>query len=150
MAISKPLEDKKVLKKNLLILIILNSSLLAFAIAYTLYFTLTEGTDIGIGCVIKDTFGFYCPGCGGSRSLRAFVTFDFLESFILYPAIPIAAVTVLSYDIRLLLTLIKKDIKYTESYKFYPFLSIPAAIILSFILKNVLLYFGIDIIGDLS
>lgn len=141
--------NEREIRKNLLLLIIINSSLLFFAIAYTTYFILTKDSPAEIKCAVKEAFGFYCPGCGGSRSLKAFLKLDFINSFILYPAIPVSAVLVLSYDIRLLLSVIKRDMRYTSNYKFYPFLLIPIVIILNYAIKNLLLYFGIDLIGDI-
>ena len=144
----KTKEEK--LRKNLLILIILNLSLISFAIIYTVYFTLTEGTDAEIGCFVREKFHIYCPGCGGSRGLREFLKFNFISSFILFPPIDISAILVLFYDARLSLSLIKKDTSYTDNYRFYPFLLIPVSLLLNFIVRNVLLiFFKIDYIGDI-
>lgn len=141
---------KKEIKKNLIIFSVMNLSLISFAVLYTLYFEITKGTPHEIVCVFKDKFGFYCPGCGGSRSLSAFLHFDLPASFIYYPAIPVSALVILSYDARLLLTVIKNNTKYTDGYRFYPFILIPITIILTFIIRNVLLFgFGIDILGDI-
>lgn len=138
------------IRKNLKILIIMNSLLLLYAIAYTLYFNLTKGSEREIVCVIKSAYGFYCPGCGGSRSLTEFMKLNFIKSFMLYPAIPISALLVLGYDARLLISVIKRDSKYTDNYRFYEFILIPIAIILTFALRNILLFgFGIDIVGDI-
>ena len=137
------------LRKNLYILIFLNLSLTIFAVAYTLYFNLTKGTEHEIKCAVQSAIGIYCPGCGGSRSLDAFLRFDFLRSLYYYPAIPVAAVLVLIYDVRLILSLVKKTTKYTSGLKFYSFISIPIIIILTFILRNILLFcFKIDTLGD--
>ena len=141
--------DKRILKKNLYILIFMNLSLILFAIAYTLYFNLTKGTEHDIKCAVQSAVGIYCPGCGGSRSLDAFLRLDFLRSFYCYPAIPVSAVLVLIYDVRLVLSLVKKNPAYTENLKFYSFILIPVVIILTFVLRNVLLYcFKIDTLGD--
>ena len=140
---------RKKLKKNLYILIILNFSLLLFAILYSLYFYFTKGTENEIKCVFKDFFGMYCPGCGGSRSLFSFITLDFLNSFRLYPPIIISAFVILDYDRRLLKTPVKKDTIYTDKFNFFTFLIIPAAIILWFFMRNfLLLVFKIDTVGD--
>lgn len=141
-------ENRKVFK-NFKILIILNSSLLLFALFYTAYFLLTKDTEREIVCAFKEVFGIYCPGCGGSRSLYFFLKFDFVNAFIYYPPIIISAITVLSYDIMLIITIIKKDTRLTDSYKFYPFLLIPISIILTFIIRLFLIHFGIDPLGDI-
>ena len=150
MKIKGPLTKEERLKKNLLILIVLNSSLILFAIIYTSYFLLTKDTDFEIRCVIKESLHIYCPGCGGSRSLSAFMRLDFINSFILYPAIPISALVVLSYDVRLILSIVKKDTSFTDKYRFFPFIIIAVSIILQFIVRNVfLIFFSVDIIGDI-
>lgn len=137
------------LKRNFYILLILNISLLLFAVFYTLYFKGTQDTENEIKCIAKNLFGIYCPGCGGSRSLYAFLSFDFITSFILYPPLIISAFVILDYDRRLIISLIKKDTKITENFKFYTFLIIPASIILWFIIRNILLLvFKIDTVGD--
>lgn len=141
---------KKEIKKNLIIFSVMNLALISFAVLYTVYFEITKDTPHEIVCVFKDKFGFYCPGCGGSRSLSAFLHFDLLTSFVYYPAIPVSALVILSYDVRLILTVVKKDTKYTDTYRFYPFILIPITIILTFLIRNILLFgFGIDILGDI-
>ena len=137
------------LKKNFLVFLILNISLIIFAVAYTSYFKATQNTENEIRCIVKNLFYIYCPGCGGSRSLCAFLSFDFVNSFILYPPIIISAAVILDYDKRLIITLIKKDTKETDNFKFYTFIIIPCAIIIWFIIRNVLLLvFKIDTVGD--
>ena len=141
-------ENRKVFK-NFKILIILNSSLLLFALFYTAYILLTTDTEREIVCAFQAVFGINCPGCGGSRSLNFFLKFDFVNAFIYYPPIIISAITVLSYDIMLIITIIKKDTRLTDSYKFYPFLLIPISIILTFIIRLFLIHFGIAPLGDI-
>jgi hypothetical protein len=143
------MKENKKLRKNLYILIFLNAALFAFAISYTVYFKETEGTGREISCIFKDTFGIYCPGCGGSRSLYYFLRLDFFRSFILYPPIIISALVVLDYDLRLSVSLIKKKTDITDRFKFYTFLLIPSSIMLTFIIRNLLLLvFKIDTVGD--
>ncbi|MBO7304537.1 MAG: DUF2752 domain-containing protein [Clostridia bacterium] len=142
--------DKRGLRKNLYILIFMNLALILFAIVYTLYFNYTKGTEHEIKCITQEKFGIYCPGCGGSRSLNAFMHLDFYKSLFYYPAIPVAAILVLTYDVQLVITLIKKDTSYTEERKFYSFILIPIVIILTFVIRNVLLFvFKIDTLGDI-
>ncbi len=142
---------EKQLKKNLLILIIMNSALILFALIYTLTVSLLSENEGESICFIQRNLHIYCPGCGGSRSLLAFLKFDLLSSFVLYPPIIISALVILDYDRRLLITLIRKDPSKTASFKFYTFLIIPASIILTFIIRNILLIcFKIDTVGDFS
>ncbi len=137
------------LKKNLIVFLILNTSLLFISSAYLIYFNLTEGTEFFPPCVFKETFNLYCPGCGGSRALRALFSLDIIKSFLYYPPLLISLCVILGYDIRLVLTLVKKNTRYTDKYRFYDFLFIPACIILTFIIRNfLLLKFGFDMLGD--
>ena len=132
--------------KSLKILIALNLSLLLLSIIYAHVFSAsTESFD----CIVKRTFSFYCPACGGSRALWELLHLRALKSFILYPPIIISSLVILSYDLRLLLSVIKNSDMYTKDYKFYPFILVPVSIILNFALRNILLLFGIDYIGDI-
>ena len=140
----------KDLRKLVFIFVILNLSLILFAVVYTVAVKSLEGTENEIKCVVQQTLHIYCPGCGGSRSLRALLSFDFLKSFTLYPPILISAVAVLDYDVRLLVALLKKKASLISSYKFKIFLIIPISIILTFLVRNLLLLgFGIDTVGDI-
>ena len=142
--------EKKVFRKNLIILIAMNLSLVVFAVVYTLIFeNSSENKGKLFGCAFKETFSLYCPGCGGSRSLSALMKFDFAESFILYPPIIISAITIFEYDVRLILSLVFKNTKFTDRYRFYTFILIPVSVFLTFIVRNLLLvFFGIDTVGD--
>ena len=145
----KGVRDINSLRKNLIILLTLNLSLLLFAAGYVIYFYLSDGESLFFECYVKERFGFYCPGCGGSRSLAAFIRLDFISSFILYPPIIISAIVIIDYDIRLIITLVKRNTEITDKFKFYTFILIPVSIILSFLIKNILLFvFRIDTIGD--
>ena len=37
--------------------------------------------DIGIPCVFHMLTGFYCPGCGATRAIRALMKFNIYEAF---------------------------------------------------------------------
>ena len=134
-------------QKNLIFLAAINLSLILFAIIYTLFFS-TRGEGEGFVCYAKKNLLIYCPGCGGSRSLSAFLRFDILESFRLYPPIPISFAVVLDYDARMLHTILRK---HKKPIKYYSFLLIPISIILTFLIRNILLHgFEIDTLGDFS
>lgn len=46
-----------------------------------LYAFITTVTPFRIPCVIKETTGFYCPGCGMTRMCLALLRFDFVTAF---------------------------------------------------------------------
>jgi len=102
-----------------------------------------------IKCPFKYNFHLYCPGCGGSRSLSALLSFDIIRSFILFPALPITVIILTVLYIKAAISFIKNDLKYLQSFNLNLFIIIPAVIILNFFIKNILLLFGIDPIGDL-
>ena len=133
---------KLIKNKSALTFLILNFSILIISLVYNFLF---KEKLIG-SCVFLETFNLYCPGCGGSRSLNALLSFDFIKSFIYYPPILITSFIILYVDIKLLIS----AFKHTESANINPsvFLIIPVAIVLSFIIKNVLLFCGIDILGN--
>ena len=132
-------------RKSLKILLILNATLLFLSLIYLLIFS--KNPD-AFDCIVKRTFSFYCPACGGSRALRELFHFNLINSFILYPPLIISALVIFAYDTRLLLAVVKNTEKYTKDYKFYSFILIPVSIILNFLVRNALLLFGVDYIGD--
>ena len=143
------MDKEKRLRKNLYILIFLNLSLLLSAVAYIIYFKLTNGKEIGISCYFKETFGLYCPGCGGTRALYHLLNLNLFRSFILYPPITIGSLVIFDYDMRLLITLVKRNTAVTDRFKYYTFILIPVSVILTFIIRNILfLVFKIDTVGD--
>ncbi|MCR5467470.1 MAG: DUF2752 domain-containing protein [Lachnospiraceae bacterium] len=48
--------------------------------------------DILPGCLLYRTTGFYCPGCGGSRAVLAFLSGKVLLSFFYHPLVPLTAI----------------------------------------------------------
>ena len=38
-------------------------------------------------CVVKEITGIYCPGCGGTRAVKAFFEFRILRSILLHPLV---------------------------------------------------------------
>ena len=126
-------------KQRIILLFSMNFLILAVSLIYNFLFREKLIGD----CIFLETFGFYCPGCGGSRSLNALLDFNLLRSFIYYPAIPITSSVILYCDVRILISTIKKDEK-IKGIKPSVFIIIPIAIMLNFLIKNILLFFGID------
>ena len=46
-------------------------------------------------CIIHRLTGFYCPGCGATRSVLSLLSGHPWRSFFYYPAVPVAAVLLL-------------------------------------------------------
>ena len=70
------MNNKKGLRKNLYIIIFLNLLLLVFAVSYSIFFKLNDGNTGALVCKFKETFGLYCPGCGGTRALYHLLKLD--------------------------------------------------------------------------
>lgn len=88
------------------------------------------------GCMFRERFGFYCPGCGGTRAVIQLMHGCLWKSFCLHPVVPYAAVIfmlfmatstvyyVFGYDRRFLLRPI------------YLYIT-PGIIVIQWILKNI-------------
>ncbi len=100
-------------------------------------------------CVFQKLFNFYCPGCGGTRSLGYLFSFDLKNAFIFYPPIFVGIFLIFYFDVLLLFSFKKNSLSLIGRFKYIEFILIPISIILTFLIRNALLYFGIDFIGDI-
>lgn len=136
-------------KKALLLLVLSNAALLFCVISYLILIRLFDQNASGSICHFQNVFHFYCPGCGGSRSLRALVRFDLVRSFICYPPLPLSLPIVGYAEYLLILGVAKSDARQITRFK-VSLLIIPAALILiNFAARNILLFNGIDFLGDI-
>lgn len=97
-----------------------------------------------VPCFFRTFAGMYCPGCGGTRALKALLQGHFLRAVWYHPFIPYSAVIFLGF----LLTqgLHRIGFKKIKGWRFHNwYLWVGAAIIaVNFVLKNILLLrFGI-------
>lgn len=93
-------------------------------------------------CIIHKLTGYYCPGCGATRSTIALLHGDFATSLFYYPAIPVAAVLFLWFAVSFVAE------KATGRRVFFHFplrtawlFLLLAIIVGNFIWKNAVLYF---------
>lgn len=123
--------------------------LIAVSIVYAVLTSnaIDSGEEL-IKCSFKEKFSLYCPGCGGSRSLVALLTLRPLRSFLLFPALLVTVAILIDLYVRVTLSFIKNNEIYIKKFKLSLLIIIPVIIILNFFLRNILLIFGIDIIGD--
>lgn len=138
-------------KKIFIIFALANSLLLSVTLIYSYMINnaITEGYEV-VECFFKHNFLFYCPGCGGSRSLFYLTKLDIIKSFIYYPPLPLSLLIIIDLDIRALISFIKNDSLPIKKFKPEILILIPIFIFLNFILRNFLLIvFGIDYIGDI-
>lgn len=97
-------------------------------------------------CVFNKITGLYCPGCGGTRAVRALLHGHFLKSIWYHPfvayGVVVYTVFMVSHTIRKFINHNVKGMKYRNEY-IYIWLII---LILNFIIKNFLLIkFGITL-----
>lgn len=98
-------------------------------------------------CLFRLLTGFYCPGCGGTRALAAFLHGQWLQSFIFHPIVLYMFCSVLlSLVMRL-----KKGKRERDGHDFrleealvYAGLCLVAV---NWLLKNVLLFWGFDLLA---
>ncbi len=137
----------KTQKTILLRFLIINIFALVIGISYgkiAEYFTVNfPDTDI---CLFKEAMHFYCPGCGGSRAVIAVVNFDFLSSLKFYPPVIMTVILIILMDIFDIKAFIKNE---KSVFNFKVFYLVLIAVIAQFLLRNILLLFGIDILGDI-
>ena len=93
-----------------------------------------------IPCIFNELTGFYCPGCGGTRSLIALLSGHPVKSFILHPFLIVFIVQMAIVFIRR----IRRGM-FTMSK---PEIAVMLTVLLGqWMVKNVLLLFGVDIIS---
>lgn len=142
----KMAKDEKRIFILMSVLLLLFLCFLAFYHIKGIHFYDPKGTS----CGLKMYLHLYCPGCGGSRALDAFLHGHFIHSALLQPTIMYLFIFFLSYYIPslLLITGIRKK---RINYMIYLYIlsGLLALIILFFIGRNLLLvYGGYDYIGE--
>lgn len=102
---------------------------------------------ISQGCSFKTKFHIYCPGCGGTRALKALLQFHPIKSLYYNPIVIILIITII-----ILVILKTREKRYNKSvYKIRKRVlnSFLVTWLIYFIFRNILLiYFGIDFLGD--
>ena len=102
------------------------------------------------GCIIKEQFHIYCPGCGGTRAVEALLHFDFLQSLYNNPAV---ILLLLLLGLLLIIRMIeyrKKDQGRYCRLKMMLCSGFLVVWLLFWAVRNCLLVFGkIDMLGDI-
>lgn len=142
-------------QKRILIATLLANFLLAMLILAFLLLTAGRNNLLHHPCVFKTLFGLYCPGCGGTRALRALLSGHPIESLLLNPLLSELVLIVLFYEWSALRSVLPGKAIYFQSTGFQKVqsrlvlvfaLSVP----IFFVLRNILVCFGFDPIGDLT
>lgn len=101
-------------------------------------------------CFFKAFLHIYCPGCGGTRAVDAFLHGNFVQSFLYHPVIVYVFAMFLMYFIPATYTfLINRDGKLHYKFHMATLWGLLAVVVGHFIVRNVLLLcFGIDYLHD--
>ena len=123
-----------------------NIGIILISLIYALLFFIAPEL---FACRIKETFHIYCPGCGGSRALTRLLSLDIAGAFIAHPPLFVAILAVLELDLRMLIAIFRNTPAVVQRYKPTLFIIFAAALIVYFVIRNVLLLYGIDPLGDI-
>ena len=135
------------MKRNLMYFLYLNLALFLLALLFWGYVALCEALTGQLFCVFKILTGSYCPFCGGTRCLSALLQFD-LPGALRYNALVVfTALMGLVYEIKTLAAILRCRPRPFALPRWAA--SVYLALLLVFFLgRNLLLWCGIDIIGD--
>ena len=129
--------------------VILHIAVLLMAVAVLFTLRLPMLRLIGV-CPMKLLFRIYCPFCGGTRAAAALLCGDLLTSLRLYPLLPVYIASVAYFEVYALRALLLRDPQIMRRARL-AILLIPAALTaVFFVLRNILLFYGIDPIGELA
>ena len=124
--------------------------LLLFSVGYALAFAYARRIGSSLfSCRFAALLHFYCPGCGGSRAVFALLRGRIFEAFRFYAPLPITAALLLLTDVRMLLFLKGKGSFPSRRFGYACLAICVGSVILQLVLRNVLLLFGIDYLGDI-
>lgn len=124
--------------------------LLLCAVLYALAFSYAKSIGSSFfQCRFSSRLHLYCPGCGGSRAVLALCRGHVFEAFRYYAPLPIAAALLALTDVRMISFLLKKGNFPSRRYGYVCLFVCVGSIVIQLVLRNVLLLFGIDIVGDI-
>lgn len=129
--------------------LIFNVFLLSLVLVYLILVRIYDGAVSDPTCRFQQVFSLYCPGCGGSRALRALLRLDLVSAIRLHPPLVSALPLAVYAEVLLVLGILKHDARYITRFKIWT-LTIPvifAAVF--FFVRNALLLSEIDILGDI-
>lgn len=94
-------------------------------------------------CAFLTISGYYCPGCGGTRSVLALFMGRPIVSLILHPFPIYLIIFAVANIIKGIICLVKKRHFFIQDTWFWGMLWL---ILINFIVKDVVLFFGFDIL----
>ena len=99
-------------------------------------------------CILHTLTGYYCPGCGGTRAVRALLAGRLVRSFICHPIVPVAGVLAVWF-------MVSQTIEYVSGGRLrigmhvrdIHLWGVLGIIVVNFLVKNLaLLIWGIDLL----
>ena len=99
-----------------------------------------------INCLFLLLFKLYCPGCGGTRSVLAFVSGEFFRSLCYFPPLWVAGLLILRMEIWAILSLLMHKPLFFARVRGRDLLWIAVSVVVWFLLRNALLLCGFDIL----
>lgn len=101
-------------------------------------------------CLFATVTHLYCPGCGGTRAVRALVSFHFIKSLLYNPIVIVGGLVWAYYYIGSIITKIKNNGKVYASFCEWSLWFVLIVLLGNFIIRNILLVcFHVDYIGDM-
>ncbi|MCI9079183.1 MAG: DUF2752 domain-containing protein [Lachnospiraceae bacterium] len=142
--------QNKVLEYNLYLAGLVFAAVSFLGIALVL-FTPFEFSDIMPECAFKSITMIYCPGCGGSRAVAAFVQGHWIKSFIYHPFVPYCGVLYIIFMARGTAAFFSRGkynyMKFRNAYIYFGI----AIIIVQFAVKDIMLVvYGKDVLQYVS
>ncbi len=109
------------------------------------FFLLTpwQVTDMVWGCYIRKATGFYCPGCGGTRAVRAFLQGRWVLSAYYHPFVPYCGILYLVFMIRGTLCMLTRGKSPWMIFRYGYLCGGAVLLVLQFAVKNILLWKGL-------
>lgn len=146
MAITTKMRKQKSVEDELYMMGLWLFGISVAAIPIVRIFLLPWMDTLPVGCAFQAFFGIYCPGCGGTRAVKALLDGHLLTSLWYHPFVLYSVVLYLWFMVswtfaKLHLFGVKKGLKYRTGY----FVAMLVVIGVNFIFKNVL-KLGFDIV----
>lgn len=130
-------------------LVLLPLAAAAGAGACWLYLTLEPHLPIRWqGCLMKRILHLYCPGCGGTRAVKALLAADIVTSLQANPVVLWMGILAVMQYVRMVRAYLRRD-PYGCALPTWSWVSLIVLALTLFVVRNLLLVFGgYDYLGD--
>lgn len=134
-------------KQQWLIFGIINGVLLFVLLVFPFYWDYIMELPFN-KCSMLEYLHLYCPACGGTRAFHAMLRLDILSALKYNPIVPLGVALFIIYEIGMLKYLILKKERhiFVKPWMIYAILIFWAVY---FIIRNILLFYGIDLVGNI-